>query len=185
MSKEKISQNQLLDISKKLRAVEEEETPFSIINDDQVKVIGDPNLTKQKISDYTVKFRLPISLFDGKPEGAQLVGPYYVIETVYENITITPRNDLKIVDSIMKIMPFFKKLNENGDVEDYTDQELLSVFAYAGDEVMLSIYNLVATFLDIDDTLGEYMKPFSVITTLAQIIENHPEVFNEADAFFG
>lgn len=92
---------------------------------------------------------------------------------------------MKIVDAIFKILPFFSKLKEDGNIEDLTREELLSTFAYAKEDIHLAMYNLVATFLGIDDHLGSHMLPFSVIGALSQLIDTHPEIFNEADVFFG
>lgn len=174
-----------LAISNNLKKTNENDTPFAVVKDQEVSVIGDENKTEVKKADYSVRFRVPQTHFEQKPEGAKEVGSYYVFSVAFGDITITPRSDLRIVDAIMKIIPFFNKLKENGDMEDFSKEELLSVFVGAGDEIHLAIYNLVATFLGIDDQMGEYMLPFSVIENLNKIMENHPEVFNEADVFFG
>lgn len=176
---------ELLSINDKLKKINEDDTPFPVVKDEEVAVVGNANKTEVKKNDYTIKFRVPISAFSEKPTNATVVGPHYVFSVDFPDVAITPRSDLIIVDAIMKIAPFFKKLKENGNVEDLTDEEMLSVFAYAGEEVHLAIYNLVATFLQVGDEIGPYMLPFSVIGALNQIIDNHPEVFNEADAFFG
>ncbi|WP_086350266.1 hypothetical protein [Candidatus Enterococcus clewellii] len=174
-----------LTISNKLKKVSEDDTPFAVVKDQEVSVIGDANKTEVKTGEYNVKFRVPQSHFEQKPEGAVEVGKYYVFSVAFADIMITPRSDLRIVDAIMKITPFFNKLKENGDVEEFNKEELLSIFVNAGDEIHLAIYNLVATFLGIDDQMGEYMLPFSVIENLNKIMDKHPEVFNEADVFFG
>lgn len=185
MTEERLTPADLLNINKKLKKIDNDDTPFAVVKDEEISVVGDANKTQIKKNDYTLKFRVPISLFTEKPKEAQIVGASYVFTVDFPDVTINPRSDLIIVDAIMKITPFFKKLKENGDVEDFTDEELISVFAYAGDEVHLAIYNLVATFLQVNDDIAPYMLPFSVIGALSEIIENHPEVFNEADAFFG
>lgn len=180
-----ITPDQLLGLAKQMQRAEEDTTPFAVVNGKDVSVVGDVNKTEVKKNDYQIKFRFPFSLFETVPKGAQKVGQYYVVTTEYKDVSVTPRKDLIILDSIMKVFPFFKKLKENGEVEDYSKEELFSIFAYAGNEVHLALYNLVATFLEIDDELGQYMLPGSVITVMGQIIENHPEMFNEADVFFG
>ena len=174
-----------LAVNNQLKKTSEDETPFLISKDEELIVVGDANKTEVKTNDYSIKFRMSKSEFDTKPEGAQEIGDYYVFSLIYEGISITPRSDLKIVDAIFKILPFFNKLNENGSVEDLSREELLSMFANAKEEIHLAMYNLVATFLGIDDHLGAHMLPFSVIGALSQLIDNHPEIFNEADIFFG
>lgn len=185
MSENTINPNHLLDITKKLKEAEKSDVPHLVMEDKLVSVVGDPNLTQVKKADYEIKFRLPMSKFDKQPENSIIVGPYYVVTETFRDATITPRSDLIIVDSVMKMQPFFKKLHNDGRMEDYSEAELLSIIAAAGEEIVLAMYNLVAVFLGIDDVLGQYMMPFSVLNAMVQLIENHPEVFNEAGDFFG
>ena len=174
-----------LAVNNKLKKTNEDTTPFLVSKDEELIVVGDANQIEVKSNDYTIKFRMSKDEFETKPEGAEEIGHFYVFSLVYEGISITPRSDLKIVDAIFKILPFFNELKEDGDIEDLSREELLSLFANAKEEIHLAMYNLVATFLGIDDHLGAHMLPFSVIGALSQLIDNHPEIFNEADVFFG
>ena len=174
-----------LAVNNQLKKTNEDATPFLISKDEDLIVVGDANKTAVKKNDYTIKFRMLKTDLEVKPEGAQEIGNYYVFSLTFEGIMITPRSDLKIVDAIFKILPFFNKLKEDGDIEELSREELLSMFAYAKEEIHLAMYNLVATFLGIDDQLGAHMLPFSVVGALSQLIDNHPEIFNEADVFFG
>lgn len=185
MEQHTMTPQDLLAIGEKLKKTNEDTTPFAVVKEEKISVIGDANKTQVKSNDYEIKFRIPKDGLEQIPAGAREVGPYYVFTIKYENVTITPRNDLRIVDAIMKIVPFFNKLKEDGSMESLTNEEILSVYVGAGEEVHLAVYNLVATFLGIDDMMGEYMLPFSVISALNRIIDTHPEIFNEADVFFG
>lgn len=185
MEERGMAPDEMLAISEKLKKTNEDTTPFAVVKDQKVSVIGDANKTGVKANDYEIKFRMPKDMFSEPPEGAKAIGPFYMFSVSYKNIAVTPRSDLKIVDAIMKILPFFNKLREDGGVEELSHEELLSIYVTAGDEVHLAIYNLVATFLGISDQFGEYMLPFSVISALNKIIDTHPEIFNEADVFFG
>lgn len=180
-----ISAEDFAAIGEKLKRTNEDNTPFPVVKDNEISVIGDPNKTEVKKNDYEIKFRMPKSMFTEKPDGAQEIGSLYVLTVKYKDISITPRNDLKIVEAIMRIQPFFNKLKEDGGIETYTKEELFSLYAYAGDDVHIAMYNLVATFLGIDDKSGEYMLPMSVLDTINTIMDTHPEIFNEADVFFG
>lgn len=172
-------------IAKKMRDTQNSDVPFAVITQEEVKVVGDANKTEVKKNDYEMSFRVPVSMFEKMPPDAVVIGSNYKFKVKYENITITPRQDLKIVDAILRLQPFFNQLNEDGKVAERTNEELLHVFAYAKEDILLSMYQLVATFLNIDDVLGEYMEPFSVIGCLNQLMDNHPEIFREADVFFG
>lgn len=185
MEEKGMKATEFLTISSNLKKTAESDVPFAVVKDQEISVIGDANKTEVKKADYAVKFRIPKSQLEQKPKEAKEVGNYYVFTVGFEDVMITPRSDLRIVDAIMKIMPFFNELKQDGEVKEFSKEELLSVFVQAGEEIHLAIYNLVATFLGIDDQMGEYMLPFSVIENLNKIMENHPEVFNEADVFFG
>lgn len=180
-----MSPEDFMKIGEKIKKTNEDTTPFAVVKEGKLSVVGDANQTEVKKNDYTIKFRFPKELFPEGLEKATSVGPYYVVAVEYKGVSITPRNDVKIMDAIFKILPFFNKLKEDGGIEELSNEEILSIYAYANDEVHLAIYNLVATFLGINDQMGEYMLPFSVLTALNQIIDTHPEVFNEADVFFG
>jgi len=181
-----VSANDIVKIAKKIEETQNDDTPVAIIDQDSqdITIVGDPNKTEKKEpKSYIVRFRLPADKYE-KPEKAQVLTSVYIVDVKYDNIDITPRNDVKIVNSILKVKPFFEKLSESGETESRTNEEIIEMFAKVGDEVMLALYNLVATFLGIDDEMGQWMMPFSVIHVLEEIIVEHPEIFNEADYFF-
>jgi len=177
--------HKLVETTEKIEQAQNDDTPFMVVKDDDIEIHGNPNKTEVKTNDYIIKFRIPKTEMDIVPKEAKAIGDYYVVSYNFKDIGITPRKDLKLVDAILKLKPFILKLGENGDIQERSKEELLSVFVSAGDDVLLGIYNIVATFLGIDDKLGEYMLSFSVIEALNKLIETHPEVFNEADVFFG
>lgn len=182
---EKITPNDFLAVSEKLKDAQNDTTPFAIVEDKEIKVVGDANKTAVKKNNYMVKFRFPKGVFEQMPEGAKEVGNFYVLEVEYKDVSITPRTDLKIVDAIFRLQPFLNELTENGAVKERAPEELFHIFAYASEDIHLAMYNIVGAFLGIDDKMGEYMLPFSVLDTITKLIETHPEVFNEADVFFG
>ena len=187
MNEKFTTDRQLIDLAKKVKDAGKDDTPYLNIDGDTAIVVGDANKTEVKKNDYIIKFRMPMSMFDEKPENGELVGngAYWIITKTFEEVTITPRKDLILSDAIMKLYPFFNDLKEDGTVESYSDAELYSIFALAGDAIHLAMYNIVATFLGIDDVLAEYMLPAYVIQCVSDLVENHPEVFNEAGDFFG
>lgn len=182
---EMVTPEDLVNINEKIKATAEDTTPYLVKKDDTLHVMGDANKTEVKKGDYTIKFRYPRSAFAEIPAGAREVGEFVVFAVTYPEVTITPRRDIKIIAEIFKLKPFLNTLSEDGKVEERTEEEMFMIVADAGEEMLLAVYNLVATFLGIDDIAGEYMLPGSVITALAQIVETHPEIFNEADVFFG
>lgn len=170
----------LVGIKDKLDEAQEDETPYLAINDDKMYVIGDPNKTEHKAFDYTLKFRFPKDI----ESDGEIVGNYKIVTRHYKNVTIKPKNDLKIVDAIMSIEPFFRKITEDG-VGEYTEEEMRSVLSSMSDDVISGMYNVVAAVLDLNPSIAEYMMPYSMLDALGQMINDFPEVFNESDAFFG
>ena len=174
----------IVSINDKLKKTHEDNTPFVVATEEKKVVVGDADQTEVKKNDYVISFRAPVTLFNEKPENAKEVNGFYLFNAEFKSVTITPRRNMKLVQYVMELLPFFNKLKENGEIEGRTNNEMLKVFADAGDEVFLALYNLVATFLDIDDKLGEYMLPFSVLSAFNNLAENHPELFNESENFF-
>lgn len=176
---------ELVKLNEKIKAASDDTTPYLILKENEIHVPGDANLTEVKKTDYAIKFRYPRNLFTELPDGAREVGDFVIFSVTYPDITITPRRDLKIISEIFKLKPFMQELKGDGSVGELTNEEIFTAVADAPQDVLLALYNLVATFLGIDDIAGEYMLPSSVISAMAQIIDTHPEIFNEADAFFG
>lgn len=185
MLKDDFTPQDLVEIGKKIKATHEDTTPFLVVADDKLNVMGDANKTEEKKGTYTIKYRYPKEFIPKPPANAKEVGDFIVFAIDYPNITITPRRDLKILSEIFKLKPFIETLHEDGTMTEKTDAEMFDLVANSGKDMLLALYNLVATFLDIDDISGEYMLPGSVVSAMAQIIDTHPEIFNEADAFFG
>lgn len=180
---------QILAMAEKIRTANEDDTPFAVVNNDTVSVIGDANKTQVVRNDYKMRFRMPKEWYSSSSEdkNIQEVGSFIVFDRFYEGVTITPRSDLQIISAMMKLQPFFMKVKEdnNGSLEYSDNMELIHVMAHASTDIVLAMYNVVATFLGIDDITGEWMLPGNVIETLSKIFTAHPEMLNEADVFFG
>lgn len=156
----------------------ESPVPFPVIKDEKMSVIGDANETQINDHDFKITFRLPDGVSDGqKVEGGVLK------EVEYKNVFITPRQSGKVVASLCKMLPFFRKIVDNG-AEEYTQDEVVELLAEFGDEFVDDMYDLVAKVLKIDDALIDYMTPGSAMQATVQIITQYPEVVNEAEAFF-
>jgi len=169
------------EIKKKMDNAVEDDTPY-VIHDKVPKVVGDPHKTTVKKENYTVRFCLPRDKYD-KPENARETKLYYVIDKEYHDIGIEPRNNFRIMGAIIDLIPFYNKLYEDGQMKEFSELEIFSIFAREKKEAHLAVYNIVATFLDIDDETGRYMEPMSVFRVLGEIIEAHPEIINESELF--
>lgn len=158
------------EISEALDKAEEDVTPFTVVSNGEVNIVGDANKTELNKHDYTIKFRI---YKDGK---------YEWVTKEFKDVFITPRNDLKVSRMLTQLLPFFKK-PENGEIKEYTREEKLEIISK--DETMDAMYDAVAAVLNIPENLKNFMVPESVIHAATKIISDFPEMVNEADTFFG
>lgn len=180
-----ITQEEFLKIAENLKKAEEDDTPFVVVKDDELAVVGDANKTELKKNTYELTFRFPITDGRFKTENSRVIGNFYLTDITYEDVFINPRKDLKIIGAAMKIIPFFKKLYEDGSLVDRTEAELYKVFVSMSDEILDAIYVLVQSVMDVPDELIDYLMPSSAVSACSKLIVDYPEIFNEADVFFG
>lgn len=182
-----MNQEQLLDAYKKMENgidnAPESPTPFPVVKDDKLHVIGDANETQVNKHDFKIVFRLP----EGVAEGEKTVGGV-LKEVEYKDVFVSPRQSGKVIASLCRMLPFFRKIVENSDGEkegvSFTRDEIVEMLGEFGDDFIDDMYDLVGKFLKIDDALVDYMIPEYVMAATVQIIENYPEIINEAEAFF-
>ena len=112
-------------------------------------------------------------------------GKFIYVDVEYKDVTINPRNDLKIVRDVAVLYPFFRKQAEDGGLQAMTEDEFVEFAEQLSDEVIDAMYNLVADFLDEDKEVAQKFTWPSVLDLILQFMEDFPEVFNEADFFTG
>ena len=165
-------------IEEAFKKAEEDTTPFVVIsgNKEDVVVAGDANKTEINKHDFEMKFRVP--------QEKNGIVSYKIITKEFKGVYITPRQDTKIVKMLVKLIPYFKKIEKTGDVTELSAEEKRAIFESLDDEVYDAMYDVTASVLGIDKQLRDYMMPGQVLKAVAQIIEQYPEVINEADTFF-
>lgn len=179
------AQNQIIDIKEALDEAEHDDTPFPVATEDGLKVVGDANKTEKKSKTYDVRFRFPLSMTKGMEDQViEKIGNYGVIKMTFEDVDIVPRRDLKLLAAIMDVLPFFKELQEDGSTEKRSIEDLIAIFRKVPQETIDSMYMIVISFLDVDESIAGYMYVSDVLNTMASLIKDFPEVFNEADSFF-
>lgn len=184
-----LSQNDLMEIQRKMREAEADTTPFTVIDGDgNMSVVGDANKTEPKTYDYVVRFRIPAQYKDLVKGGEEIVGGKYIVaEVAYPNVCITPRMDIKIVNCLNDLKPFLVEILEDGESKDRDKEELgkFVVSTLTNDAIMDAMYNLVKTVVGVDDALVPMMMYDSVFENVLNIIRDFPEVINEEDFFTG
>lgn len=150
--------------------------PFPVVQDGEMAVVGDANETEINRHDFTMHFRVPQDI-DGKTK-------YVMKEVKYNNLYITPRQDIKVVRLITEMLPYFKKIMPDGTVGEYKEGEIWDILEAMDDKVFDLMYDLTAFFLGVDPSLKDYMVPGDVIESTVKILKEYKEVVNEADTFF-
>lgn len=172
-----MTEKEFLKIREELDNAQDSVIPFAAVHNDTVAVVGDANETEIKKNDFKITYRIPKRNEDGT------IGTM-TQEVEYNDVFITPRQDMKVVRLLTQLLPYFRKVN-NGKVEEYNDNEIIEIVSGMDDEIYDLMYKLVASVLRINPELVDYMTPVSVLVAVAQIIHSYPEVAKEADTFFG
>ena len=110
-----ISLNDILKIEDAIETAREDDTPYAVYgkeDNDVIEVIGDPNKTEVKSTDFLIKFRYTVKELNGIiPDGARVIGNHYVVFShKFEDIILNPAKDLIVVSAMMDILPFFAEL---------------------------------------------------------------------------
>lgn len=184
-----VSVEDVVELSKKAQAAKDDDTPFAVVQNGTISVIGDPNKTKVKKNDYIMAFRVPKSLYEerGLTDEAKDVGEFKVFTRKYEGVTITGFTDLHVMSAMLKLQPFFMKAKEdnNGSLEFREPTEMIHLMAAASYDIIKAMYNVAAALLGIDEELGSFMYPAFVMKTMNTLFTAHPEMLNEVENFFG
>lgn len=186
LKKEKITVADFNKVKESIQKTEESDTPYAVATGEEVLIVGDANKTDNHKHDYKVLFRFPKDRYPTLKEKAlKEVGNFYVVELDYEDVTITPRQDTRLLTSIMTVLPFINKIKDDGSLTDFSESELVQLVKEMNDEIVDALYDIVKSTLLIDSDIVDFMLLSSVVDTVVQITYDFPEVFMEADAFFG
>lgn len=179
-----MEQKDYLKIKRNIETAEEDTKPVVGVIGNDVVVNGDVNNIKIEPKDYTLHFIMPTYMTEGT-EAIDQGNGYSVLDIEYRDIFPTVQDNMKYTSALVQLLPFFKKLKEDGTIENLSDEEaLISIFDNMKDEVVDALYRLVTVVLGVDDALKKWISPFSLIATGAQIIEDFPNIINQADLFF-
>lgn len=151
--------------------------PFPVVSDDEIVVVGDANETDIKMYDFDITFQIPVKGDDG-------IVRYRTENKHYKDVFITPRRNSAIVRTIVDLLPYFKKPDENGNLSSYTEEEVADLLENFDEAVYDRMYMLVAAVLGIDERLTFFMTEDSVWSATANIIRQYKATVNEATTFF-
>lgn len=191
--KEYIDKEQYYEIKDALDKAQDSDSPFLVVDDNgsELSVVGDANKTEKIVKYYDVIFRLPTFLdFDIENDNTKIIeektsGLFSYKKIRFTNVFIAPRHDLDIVEAIAKIMPFFNKLEETGEISSLSDKECLTIIANMNNELLEPMYKTIGLFLGINEDASSFIIKKSLVQTFSELIHDFPAIFNEADIFFG
>lgn len=182
--REKIDQELFLESKRNFEKAETDTTPYAGVIDGDIVVSGDPNNTEVKKQNYTARFLLPKEKFGDKYEGEDVGRGYIKVDIEYKDVFPSAKQNMKFTSAMAELVPFYRKLQENGDVEEMSDEEALKFFASLKDDVIDAMYRLVTVVLEVDEEIADHMIPTSALYIGGQIIKDFPSVVSQADLFF-
>lgn len=179
-----MTQEDFLKIKKEMDRAEADTTPYAAVVGDEIAVVGDPMNTEVKKHDYTATFLIPKEMSPMFPDAKDVGKGYLRVDIEYKDIFVNARNNMKYTSKMAQLIPFYKKLEDNGDVTDMELDELINMFAQLEDYVVEALYGLVQVVLGVDESLIGFMTPGSVLRISQEIMHDFPNVLNQADLFF-
>lgn len=181
-----ITQNDYLKLQRARAYAEEDTTPFAVVTNDEIHVVGDANKTEKKTHDYIMGFYFP-SEMKAKFKKEDIVredDTHFLVEMEFKDVSITPRNHVQAITALMELEPFFNKILDNGDVVDLSMEEIRELLRYMNDDMVEALYEAVASVIGVDKSIRKYMALPDVIFTAAMLTADFPEAINEANQLF-
>lgn len=151
----------------------EDTTPFPVMKDGDLAVVGDANKTEINKHDFKLTFLAPNK--DGEYEEK-------VVE--YKDVWLKPRQAVTVQRLMTALQPLFYKIKENGSVAELTNDEMLEVVKQYEGNVLDQIYYLVAVVLGVNEQLIDYIEPNSALAAFHQIMLSFSDVVKASDSFF-
>lgn len=173
-------------IQKQLELVQEDQTPYAVISEDEVSVVGDATLTQNTKKDYKVSFIYPAEYRDiiGEENIKSEKNNLLFVEVEYKDVFIAPREALKVTGCVAHLLPFFKKLFPDGRVGELDEDEAYAMVKSLEPEIVDAMYRLVGVVLKMDESMWADMYFESVFNLIVSFINDFPWAFNAGDGFF-
>ena len=172
-----MTQEELKKLKDQIKEAESSVTPFPIVTENEIAVAGDANQTQIKPTTFEITFALP------RDTGGKVAYDRHTV--TYKDVYPKPRNMVTIDRMISILLPYLMKANEDGSIDEYSDEEMKNILIAFDEDVTNIMYDLVAAVIGVDKELKDFMLPSSVFQNLVKIIKFFPEAWNEGDTFFG
>lgn len=168
-----ITQEDLIKLKEAKEKAMDDTTPFPLMKDGNLAVVGDANKTEIKKHDFVISFIFPDEN-----------GEYQKKDVEYKDVFLKPRQAVTVQRLMTALMPLIYKVKEDGAIAEMDDDEMLEVLRMYEGNVIDQIYRLVAVVLGVNNELVDFMDPTSVLTAFHKIMKLFPDMIKASDSFF-
>lgn len=174
-------------IKDKMDAAEEDTTPYAVVKDEQVHVLGDPNKTELKKFEYTIEFAYPnrphwLKQIDENEIFAK-TDQYIGVRRTYKDVWVSPRVQTTVQAAFIELYQFFNFVSEDGELRDLTVDELKMALRSLNQEMVEAMCHAVASVLGIGYQEEQFMLTISTAVTTVKMCSDFPELINGMDFF--
>lgn len=184
-----ITYEEFVEMKQKMDEAEQDTTPYAIVSDGEVSVVGDVNKTEITKHDYVIQFAYPntqawkdrlqsegVEIFKETPN-------YLGVERTYKDIWVAPRVYTAVQTAFAELYQFFNVVMEDGTIRDLTDDEIVDAIRMLSQDMMESMCHAVATVLHIPQNEEQCMLPTMTMAAVMRMIQDFPEILNGMDFF--
>lgn len=182
-----ISYEEFVEMKKKMDEAEEDTTPYAIVDDGDISVVGDVNKTEVIKRDYVIKFGYPNTKAWKdrlESEGTKILEEtpnYLFVDRYYKDVWVPPRIYTAVQAAFGEVYQFFNVITENGSIRDLTEDEIIDALGMLSQDIMEAMTHAVATILRIPQNEEACMVPFMTMIAVVRMIQDFPEIINGMD----
>lgn len=171
---ELFTEDKIIQLKEAREKAMEDTTPFPVMKDGDLAVVGDANKTEINKHDFIINFVVPDD-----------DGTYHEHSVKYENVYLKPRQAVTVQRLMTALQPLYSRVKPDGTVEDYTSEEITELVSAFEGQVTDQLYRLVGYVLGVNDELIDYMAPSSVMEAYKKIMAMYPDMVKASESFFG
>lgn len=184
-----LSVEDFIELKKQMDEAENDTTPYAVVDNDEISVVGDPNNTELEKHDYVMGFLYPNTdewrkqIFKNGDTIINETPNYIMVKRMYEDVWVPPRIFTNVQTSVIELLQFFNVVMDDGEIRDMEVDEMLEALKLLKPEMVEAMCHVMATVLRIPYEEEEYMSQIYCMRALVQLAAQFPEVFNGADFF--
>ena len=169
-----ITQEELIKLKEAKEQSMNDTTPFPVMKDGDLAVVGDANKTEINKHDFVLTFIVPNE-----------EGKYEQKKVVYEDVWLKPRHAVTVQRLMTALQPLFFKVKEEGGLQELSDSEMMEVVIQYEGTVLDQIYRLVSAVLGVDERIADFIDPTSALEAFHKIMTLFPDLVKASESFFG